>query len=385
MATRARLFFRWVGWAYIGISILWLVLRSLFPDRAWVLLLASTTIDWGLVLWPILFIASVFSRQWKLSLGLSIPAIVLGLLLGGPSLPAFARDQAQNTIPASDPVSPTDTLFVCGWDEVFALQLGPNAATPTKIWSWQAATSPGLPKRMVPRFAATDECKPIDQGRRVLITSSTSGVALVEQATGQTLFYASVPGAHSAEVLPGNRLVATGSDNLLGGGTLEVFDLNRSDRPLWKTRLYSGHGVYWDGAHKTLWALSRYELRQYELDRWESQSPRLRLRKTFYLPSPGGHGFTPTVDRSALLITTDTDVVLFDLELNTFKSEPSLRGLALVKSVDVHPVTGRLAYVQADSGYWWSSRIHLLEPERSQAKQTIVLKGEQLYKARWIY
>ncbi|MCY7324306.1 MAG: hypothetical protein LH660_21515 [Phormidesmis sp. CAN_BIN36] len=58
------------------------------------------------------------------------------------------------------------------------------------------------------------------------------------------MFYGSVPGAHSADLLPNDRIAVAGADSPIGGHTLVLFDLKVSDRPLWKTELYSGHGVY---------------------------------------------------------------------------------------------------------------------------------------------
>jgi hypothetical protein len=119
--------------------------------------------------------------------------------------------------------------------------------------------------------------------------------------------------------------------------------------------------------------------------RWESKAPALKLRQAFPLPMPGGHDLSPTPNRAALYITTDTGVVLFDLQSKAFRSEPSMNQLAFVKSVDVHPITKRLAYIQPEGGHWWSSHIHFLAPDQAKASQTIVLEGERLYKARWIY
>src|SRR5829696_2620291 len=78
---------------------------------------------------------------------------------------------------------PTDSeLIVCGWDEVFILALG-DGATPThrKVWSWRAADSSEIPKDMHALFRTTDDCKPVDGGRRILISSSGGGVALVDR------------------------------------------------------------------------------------------------------------------------------------------------------------------------------------------------------------
>src|SRR5688572_23941843 len=103
---------------------------------------------------------------------------------------------------------PSD-LIVCGADEVFILDL--QGSAPEKVWSWRAADRPELPEPFRKKFGSTDECKPVDGGRKILIASSGGAVALVERSSGKVLFYAAVPNAHSVELLPGNRAVAASS------------------------------------------------------------------------------------------------------------------------------------------------------------------------------
>src|SRR6185436_3535907 len=107
---------------------------------------------------------------------------------------------------------PSD-LIVCGGDEVVILDL---RDFPKQVWSWRAADRPELPEAFRKKFGSTDDCKPVDGGRKILITSSGGAAALVERSTGKVLFYAAVPNAHSAEVIPGNRLVAASSTHLEG-------------------------------------------------------------------------------------------------------------------------------------------------------------------------
>ena len=92
---------------------------------------------------------------------------------------------------------------MCGWDEVFILALG-EGPTPThrKVWSWRAADSPEIPADMHALFRTTDDCKPVDGGRRILISSSGGGVALVDRETRRASFFARVTNAHSIEMLP---------------------------------------------------------------------------------------------------------------------------------------------------------------------------------------
>src|SRR5262245_7650010 len=138
---------------------------------------------------------------------------------------------------------PSD-LLVCGGDEVVIVDLRDPAA-PKPIWSWRAADRPELPEPFRKKFGSTDDCKPADGGRKILITSSGGAVALVERSTGRVLFYAAAPNAHSAEVIPGNRVVVACSTKP-EGNRLVVHDLAVSDSPLAFEELPGAHGAVLD-------------------------------------------------------------------------------------------------------------------------------------------
>ena len=145
--------------------------------------------------------------------------------------------------------------IVCGWDEVFILEMAQQA--PPKVWSWKAAERPELPAEMKSKFKTTDECKPVNNGSQILITSSSDGIALVNRAGGKVLFYGSAGGAHSAEMLPGGRIAAAASTskNPLAN-SLVLFDVKKSGQPLFLTELVSGHGVVWDEEREVLCTFS---------------------------------------------------------------------------------------------------------------------------------
>src|ERR1700722_11340329 len=65
------------------------------------------------------------------------------------------------------------TLLLCGMDEVFAID--PSSAETgciEKLWSWRAKDHAELPETVRDRFGTTDECKPVDGGKEILISSS---------------------------------------------------------------------------------------------------------------------------------------------------------------------------------------------------------------------
>src|SRR4029453_18784117 len=78
-------------------------------------------------------------------------------------------------------------LIVCGWDEAFILYLDakPDARNERRVWTWRAQDRSDLPDEFKPLFRTTDECKPSDDGARILITSSGGGVALLKIGRAQ--------------------------------------------------------------------------------------------------------------------------------------------------------------------------------------------------------
>ena len=154
---------------------------------------------------------------------------------------------------ATSPSVHAETLLLCGMAEVFEIDVAAAAKGEVKkLWSWRAADREELPEAIRKRFGTTDECKPIDGGKRVLISSSSGGCALVERPSGRVLWYAAVPNAHSVEQLPGNRVVVAASVHA-AGNRLSVFDLNRSETPISEVPLVSAHGVVWDARRERLW------------------------------------------------------------------------------------------------------------------------------------
>ena len=133
-------------------------------------------------------------------------------------------------------------LIVCGWDEVFILVIG-EGPTPTyrKAWSWHASDSLELPADMHALFRTTDDCKPVDGGRKILISSSGGAVALVDRETRRASFFARITNAHSIEMLPGGRIAGAASVSNDGmGNRLAIFD-GATGRELASDALRSAH------------------------------------------------------------------------------------------------------------------------------------------------
>lgn len=265
-------------------------------------------------------------------------------------------------------------LVACGWDEVFVLDV---TDVPRKVWSWRAATRPELPEAMRTKFRTTDECKPVD-GNRLLITASSDGAALVDRATGVALWWGECGNAHSAELLPGDRIVLACSVREQTGNRLVLFDASTPERELFSTPLHSGHGVVWDSERERLWALGMDDLRAYRLDAWASSTPTLVLDGSWPLPDTSGHELVPVPGSPDLVVSTHHSVWRFDRDRLAFREDPDLAGRPDVKGVAIHPDTGQVAFIEADPPEWWSARIRFVHPAR-----TLTL-DERLYKVRWL-
>lgn len=272
-------------------------------------------------------------------------------------------------------VSPAaQSMVACGWDEVFVVDV---AEPSRKTWTWTAAQRPELPEEYRTKFRTTDECKPV-AGNRLLVTASSDGAALIDRATGEVRWWGQCGNAHSAELLPGERVVVACSVREQTGNRLVVFDAAVPERELFSTELYSGHGAVWDAQRQRLWALGMDELRAYTLTDWASASPSLTLTATHALPDRGGHELAPVPGSSHLIVSTHESVWTFDRDTGRFAPHPDLAGLHDVKSVSVHPDSWRLVYLQADAPEWWTRTLRLLRPAG-----TVTLDGERLYKVRW--
>jgi hypothetical protein len=266
-------------------------------------------------------------------------------------------------------------LLICGEAEVSIVDVRADGCV---LWSWKAADHPELPEALRKKFGSTDECKPVSGGRKVLITSSGGAVALVERPSGKVLFSAAAVNAHSAEVLPGNRVVVASSTGV-GGNKLLLFDLAKSDQVVAADDLPGAHGVVWDPERNRLWALGETEFRSYEVlaDR-ATGSLLLTRRWTCELPNPDGHDLRAQPGTPDLTLTTGHHVWLFDRDLLSFRMHPTMGDLSGVKCVDVDPDGGATVYVKAGTS-WWAEHVRFLGTERS-----LDFPKRKIYKARWI-
>jgi hypothetical protein len=280
------------------------------------------------------------------------------------------------------PVAQASNLILCGWDEVYVLETtGRGDSLPRKVWSWKAKDRPELPDSIRLLFDTTDDCKPVDGGRNLLITSSGGAAALVERSTGRVLFYGRADNAHSAERLPGGRIAVAASHVPGGqGDRLIVFEQCLPGREIASAELPWGHGVVWDAKRQILYALSNTDIRLFKLEGWSGPKPALKRLAVIDLPESGGHDLLPVPGTAWLSVSTGGHCWLFDRDKRSLAPHPDLADKKDIKSISVDPRTGRLAWTQAVGADWWTERVDFLHPSGS-----LVLPGEHLYKIRWDY
>lgn len=266
-------------------------------------------------------------------------------------------------------------IIACGDDQVIVI----NSKASDKenvniIWRWKVSDATDLPAIYQKYMISTDECKPVQGARKILITSSGGGVVLVDRKTKKSLFYAHVPMAHSAEYLPDDKVVVALS-TAPGGNSLEVYDFKNPDKIIFKDSLYSGHGVVWMPGMESLFALGYNELREYSLKNWNSEKPELQLMKTWILPDNGGHDLSSVSD-TRLVLTTTNGVWVFNIREEQFSPFELLNQVKNVKSVNFNESTKELVYTKGEVS-WWTHNIYCMNPDK-----ILTIPNINLYKVR---
>lgn len=267
-------------------------------------------------------------------------------------------------------------IIACGGDEVIIIDYTESTGDKTHvIWNWNVKEATDLPEIYRNQYLIPlDDCKPVDNNTRLLLTSSSGGVTLLDKETRKSLFYAYAPMAHSAEMLPNNRIAVALSTHP-EGNSLELYNIDNPEKVIWKDSLYSGHGVVWVQNRQLLFALGFNDLRAYSLKNWESNEPELVLEKKWIIPSEGGHDLTRISDNE-LIVTGHENTWTFSIETEQFSVFEPLANIHNVKSVNYNPSTGQLIYTKAETS-WWTHNIYCENPER-----IFNIPEIELYKAR---
>ncbi|MGV3763378.1 DUF6528 family protein [Parapedobacter sp.] len=273
------------------------------------------------------------------------------LLMQAPSL-AYAGEIPQ--LKAGD-------LVVCGDDKVLVYEGQAARRGSAKLkWSWQATEAKGqLPEEYFGMLRSLDDCKPVRGNSQLLITSSSGATLLLDIASKRVVFYAKTPMAHSADLLPGGRIVVANSTHA-AGNSLELYDERTPEKVLYKDTLYSGHGAVWVSERQELFALGFDSLLVYRPRHWDTDHPSLEKVRGYPLPDEGGHELSPTAS-GQLLVSTHHHVWLVDMQTGEFTPFEPLKGHRNIKSANYEAPTGTLVYTIAEES-WWTHHVYGMNP-----------------------
>lgn len=267
-------------------------------------------------------------------------------------------------------------LAICGGNEVKIIDLSKsNGREINEVWSWNIEDGiEGLPAEYSKYLMPLDECKFVDSNKKLLLTSSHSAVVLLDIKSRKCDFYARVPMAHSADLLPNNRIAVALSTNK-AGNSLEIYDISQPEKVLWRDSLYSGHGAVWHAERESLYALGYDVLREYKLKDWNTDAPALELVASTPIPVKSGHDLVK-VDEQRMLVSGHEGVMWFDVESKEFSPFEPLKDTHNVKSVNYNHKLNRLIYTKGEVS-WWTHNIYQKNPDK-----TITIDSMNVYKVR---
>ncbi|MCE7070132.1 sugar phosphate isomerase/epimerase [Dyadobacter sp. CY327] len=270
---------------------------------------------------------------------------------------------------------PPKSFLVCGDSKILIVDYNKSRdSIPEIIWSWDAHLAKDLPETFRNRkFNSTDDCKAINDGKQILISSSSGAIAILNVSDKKVVFYAEVPNAHSVAILPGNKIAAAASTHA-NGNKIMLFDIKKPNEPLFTDSLYSAHGVVWDAKRKSLFALGFDVLREYKLVNGKS----LSLNAHWKIPGEGGHELGLTSDENALFVTEHTGAWTFNLNDHQFTKISGFPDAENIKSLN-RDSAGQYIFTIPEKS-WWTYHVRFLAPERSFA-----FPDMKVYKARWFY
>ncbi len=264
-------------------------------------------------------------------------------------------------------------VLVCGDSKVYVVNPALSGDTlPEVIWSWDAHQAEDLPLSFrTKKFNSTDDCKAVNGGEWIMVSSSSGAVAVVTFKEKKVLFYTDVPNAHSVELLPGNKIVAAAS--VTGNGNkLMLFEMSTPPVILYEDSLYSAHGVVWDEKRESLFALGYDVLREYKLADGDS----LAMIKEYKIPGISGHDLQLSPEGDKLFVTEHLGAWEFNLLTRQFGKIEGFPDAENIKSINQNKA-GRYVYTVPEES-WWTYHVSFFNPAGK-----LSFPQMHVYKARW--
>ena len=255
--------------------------------------------------------------------------------------------------------------------------------TPALQWQWSAKGDPNVREKDRGLFGVPDECKLCEGGRTIIMNDSLGGAAGLDVMSGLCRWYVNAGGnPHSVDMLPDGRVAVASST----GATLKIFDVKdhpfepEKQKVVMALDLEGGHGVVWDAARNSLFALGYHRL--YELD-YSPATMSVKVRNCWsYAKTCGdawGHDLLPD-GGNGYYFTNHTGVWHFNPETGRFTLARTFKS---VKAFSPSP-SGDLVTIPRES--WWTDTLLVLPHGSSDIKSAreITVPGAKFYKARYL-
>lgn len=264
------------------------------------------------------------------------------------------------------------SVLVCGDSKIHLIDCAlSKGGTPHVVWTWDAHLIQDLPEEFRTRkFNSIDDVKAVHGGRQLLISSSSGAIAVWDVERNKTLFHATVPNAHSIELLPGGLLVAAASVHA-EGNKLMLFDPAKGNSPVFTDELHSAHGVVWHAGRLSLFALGFDVLREYKVE-----GSRLMQLHEWKIPGESGHDLTLSPDQKSFFLTEHTGAWRFHLDTAKFSKIEGFPDAPNIKSLSL-AIDGQYLFTVPEES-WWTHHVSLHHPTGRLA-----FPGIRVYKARW--
>lgn len=232
-------------------------------------------------------------------------------------------------------------LIMCGSSMLYkvdaAKALKAGSYEDALIWKWdirEHCDELGLP---LPYGTNIDDCKPVDGGKRILVTSSADWTAIVDGETGHILFHTALSiNAHSSELLPGGYLAVACSTR---GDCIQLYDVNRSEELLFSTPFTSAHGLVWSGKYERLFAIGGELLNIYRFSVDVDGNPSLELESSTVSPIVHRLHELSVLDDDTLVIA-GVKACYYHIATGEFEEIPMFSASNQVKSVNMHSRKG---------------------------------------------
>ena len=279
-------------------------------------------------------------------------------------------------------------LVFCGDNHVFVINatIAKDSYKESIVWQWDARSAAGDLGLDAKRCDHLDECKFVDNGSKLLLTSSYGWCALLDYYTSKMLFHATaVPNAHSAEYIPGGYIaVATSTGSTANHNKVQLYNSARSEVVLASADLYSGHGVVWDYKRNVLYAAGGDVIKIFKINGLGTDKPSFELVKSIKTPQGGIHDINRVDDNT--ITVAGKKAYLFNVDKEQFTEMPLFSGSTALKSLNYNAETGEAWYTDATvpegEESWSSHKIRYSRNINASAPDRIINVDIDMYKVR---